>query len=363
MTSLRLWPGLLPLHEARWARSSRLEASDGVLRVHHGRRCDVVRVPGGRLHPVESVRDLRSSCPFALVDADGRAQATIDLAEWVPAGSEPVGRRPGQGVGPPPFPDVRDALAEALDARPSSTPWTGEASPRLSPVDAAARRRHQSMLLALAVLTAGSPVTGVGWLLSIGGVAAIALVLLGLSPVRRWAPRDARWWIRSRHLGDEAALDAIPGVVRLKDTVSGRAGCAVVGRDAHELSAVHAGPDAMRLVISGDLPVVDFPRHRWGAEPWARLRRHLEETPGLPVRDRKDLAPWRTPPRLVSTGTMPATVGGDLALALVLAVVAALGAPISSTAAVLYAAASLTAVALALELAVARARETVAGSS
>ena len=108
----------------------------------------------------------------------------------------------GQGVGPP-FPDVRDALAEALDARPSSTPWTGEARPRLSPVDAAARRRHQSMLLALAVLTAGSPVTGVGWLLSIGGVAAIALVLLGLSPVRRWAPRDARWWIRSRHLGDE----------------------------------------------------------------------------------------------------------------------------------------------------------------
>lgn len=362
MTSLHLWPGLLPLHEARWARASRLEASDGVLRVHRGRRLQTVRVPGGRLHPVQPVRDLRVSCPFALVDADGRVRATIDLAEWVPAGAQPVGRRPGQGMGPP-FPDVRDALAKALHARPSSTPWTDEAGATLSPVDVVARRRRQGVLLALAVLALGSMFTGVAWLLTVGGLAAIALVLLGMSPVRRWSPRAARWSMRSRHLGDEVALDATLDVLRVVDTASGRAGCAVVGRDAHQLSAVHAGPDALRLMTSAAGPVVDLNRRTWRAEPWARLREHLEATPGLPIRERNDLAPWRGPPRLVSTAAMPATAGGDLVLALVLGAVAAVAAAVSSVAALLYAGASLTAVVLALELVVTRPRTDTGRSS
>lgn len=355
VADLRLWPGLLPLHEARWARSSSLEVIDGVLQVHHGRRRSTFAVPGGRLHPLESLRNLRVSCRYVLVDADGSATATIDLAEWVPGGAQAVGRHTGQGLQPP-FPAVRDALAEALSARPSSTPWTGDAAAAVSPVDVVARRFHQGVLLVLLGLAVGSLGTGVPWMVLVGGIASVGLVLLGLSPVRRWSPRRARWSERSRHLGDEVGLDADQDVVRLLDIASGRAGCVPIGRDRHQLATVHAVTGGLRLMLPGGVPVIELRREAWGSEAWERLRGHLASIPDLAIWDRKEPAAWLDAPRLVSTAAMPATVGGDLVVAAVMAACAGLAAITSDVAALLYAASSVTAVVLAAERAIVRAR-------
>lgn len=351
MTELQLWPGLLPLHEARWARKSRLTAKDGVLHLHRGRRHQEFVLRGCRLHPIPPIRDLQVSCPLVAVDAAGTVIGTIDVAEWAPSASIRPGRKVGRALGEP-FDSLRAAFAAATEASISSTPWNGETGPTLTPVDAHQLWRHRALLLTLAAIAVVPFFFESRWLVA-GGVAAILLIALGLSPVRNWAGRTVQWRSRSQHLGDELAdVDGV--VLRLKETEGLRAGCITVGPGSHQVDRVDDHPGGLRLLLTGGTVVADLSRTTWGETGIVELRERLAATPGLTVRTRKNVDDLPPPIALMDLEDPPTSSGG----ALFLAVIAGLGAwaasNVSALAAVLYGIATLSGIAIAVELQLAR---------
>ncbi|MFC5678280.1 hypothetical protein [Aeromicrobium endophyticum] len=71
-TELRLWPGLLPLAEAVWARESVLVAADGVVAVRRGRRVERHDVRGYLMRPAAPVRALDVGFVFVFEGRAGR---------------------------------------------------------------------------------------------------------------------------------------------------------------------------------------------------------------------------------------------------------------------------------------------------
>jgi hypothetical protein len=149
-----LWPGLLPPHEAVWARESRLVAADGLLRVHRGRRVECHDVRDCLMRPAEPVRDLDVGFVFVFVGPDGHARCALDLGDWVPAGIAVPDRRNSWRLGEP-FVQLRDALAAAVGAKVSSREWTGELPPLVSARRAV--RARQAVLLAAPAARPASP--------------------------------------------------------------------------------------------------------------------------------------------------------------------------------------------------------------
>lgn len=353
MTRLLLLPGMLPLHEARWAMRSRLVAADGVLEVHRGRRVERIDVTGCVMHPAGPVRDLAVSCAVVLATPDGDARCAVDLADWVPGGEMRADRRIGRQLGEP-FTALRDALAEATGTTVSSTAWRGERPALVSAADTRAAWAGRLLLLALAVVAVVAPLTGVTAVGLVGGVAAIGLALLGLSPVRRWHPRSDRpsWTVRAGRLADEVSLTADGSVLRVMHAGTGLAGALPVGELPWQVDRLDADDDAIQL-SSGGVLAVDLPRSRWGSGGLDALRTRLDQVEGLRSRDRDLDRRAVTALDAVREAYRPGSLTADLGIA-ALAVVAAASLPPAVS--IGYAVAAVVAGALAVELVVARRR-------
>ena len=354
MTRLELWPGLLPLGEARWARNSRLVVADGTLEVHRGRRSERHDVRGCLMRPARPARDLDVSCVFVLVGPAGDVRCAIDLAEWVPGGSKKADRRVGRQLGEP-FEALRDALAEAAEVRISSAEWTDTLPRLVSAADLPAVRIRQLLLLALAVVAVVGLATGVVAVGVIGGIAAIGLVLLGTSPVRRWHPRSAatRWTDRAGHLRDEISLTADGTVLWVMDSTSARAGALPVGDLPWQVDRLDVDDDAMQLAM-GTVLAVDLPRAAWDDRAFETLRVRLAAVDGIRTRDRVLDRRVVTAVATLTRTHRPGLVGSNLALAGLSALAAAAAALLAVPVAALYAVAAVVALSLAGEALAAR---------
>jgi hypothetical protein len=349
-TELTLWPGLLPLAEAAWARESVLVAADGALQVRRGRRVEQHDVRGCLMRPAGPTRALDVGAVVVFEGPDGLARCAIDLADWVPAGLAAPDRWVGRRLGEP-FVALRDALAAAVGATVSSREWTAELPPLVSATDRAMARVRQVVLLALAVIAVVAPLAGSTVVGVVGGLAATGLVLLGLSPVRRWHPRSSRprWRCRAGRLRDEVSLAADADVVWVMTTETRRAGAVPIGSLPWQADRLDVGADAMQL-STGAVVAVDLSRATWGPA-FDTLRADIAAIDG--VRERQRSLDRRVHQAITAVrGThRPGSIGGDLALSALAAVAALATWTVSPAVAVTYGIASAAALALAGELA------------
>ncbi len=220
--------------------------------------------------------------------------------------------------------------------------------------DLLAARFRRLVLLALAVavvlpMLVANHVTGL-----VSGVASVGLVLLGLSPTRRWHPRSTSlaWTERAGHLGDEMSLTADGTILWSMDTASGLAGAIPVGPEPYRVDRLDIDADALQLSHRGVRPVhVDG--RAWGSSAFDRLTARLAEITGLRVRERAvdgreddAFASLMVPHR-------PASLGVDLVFAVVLASISVVTGLASVAVAVPYGLAAMAAAGLAVELVVA----------
>lgn len=206
------------------------------------------------------------------------------------------------------------------------------------------------MLLSLAVVAVVAPLAGSTLLGVVGGLAATGLVLLGLSPVRRWHPRSSRlrWRCRAGHLRDEASLAEGDDVVWVMTTETQRAGAVPIGVLPWQADRLEVGPDAMQL-STGAVVAVDLSRAAWG-QRLDVLRADLAAIDG--VRERQRTLDRRVQQAVTAVrGThRTGSVGGDLALAAMAAVAALATWAVSPVVAATYGLAAAAALALAGEL-------------